>query len=320
MPAVMLGALLGLANMMVIALGIAIGLNEGAQAFFALTFLGSLPAVMTGTVLGVAASRTRDWTIGARYAVIGIPAFAAVMLFGCIIIPLAYYIPFAFAPTLVAVRILEVRTRAAPSLPVAVGWASAHDELARQPSDPATTANDVASRSTDDATTPRDLVARPVAMVGDPGAPDVLTRVARPTRFDPILLGMLLGLANLVVVAIGMRGIAYGPHEAFRHHGGEACVHAHALGSQGGAVFAAGFLPALITGAIAGQIAHRSRNWPAWARLLVIVPPPIAVVIALGGASGLYAYVLPSIITTVAAALCLERGTRAVTLPVARAI
>jgi hypothetical protein len=306
MPAVMLGALLGLANMMVIALGIAIGLDEGAQAFFALTFLGSLPAVMTGTVLGVAASRTRDWTIGARYAVIGIPAFSAVMLFGCIIIPLAYYIPFAFAPTLVAVRILEMRTRATSSLPVAMGWASAHDELAPQPSDPATTSSD--------------LVARPVAMVGDFGAHDAVTRVARPTRFDPILLGMLLGLANLVVVAIGMRDVAYGPHEASPHHGGEACFHAHALGSQVGAVFAAGFLPALITGAIVGRIAHRSRTWPVWARLLVIVPPPIAVVIALGGMSGLYAYVLPSIVTTVAAALCLERGTRAVMLPIARAI
>jgi hypothetical protein len=121
----MLGALLGLANMTVIAIGIAVGIDEGFDAFIALMFLGSLPALLAGIALGSVAQRTREWSIGARYAVIGIPALAVVLLFGAVLLPFAYYVAWALLPTAIAVCIIERRTRAPSAIAQAVCWEAA---------------------------------------------------------------------------------------------------------------------------------------------------------------------------------------------------
>jgi hypothetical protein len=259
----MLGALLGLANMVVIASAIALDLGEGGEAFGAILVLGALPALMAGVALGAAAHRTREWSLGSRYAVIGLPAFVVLVLCGSVIIPFAYYIPFACVPTFIAVRILERRTRVATTLPPVIQW--------RQP------------------------------ISGSD------TRFVM--RLDPVALGMVLAFATLIVVSIGMAGLQRGAYDSpMYHHGSELCMHDHAHHSAWLAVFILGLVPALVTGVIAGRIAHRCRDWPVWSRRLVVVPLPLAVVVMLGGISGLYEYVLPALIPTLVAALWLERG------------
>lgn len=270
----MLGALLGLANMVVIAFAIALDIRNGAEAFLVILVLGALPALMAGLVLGAVAHRTREWSIGSRYAVIGIPAFVVLVLCGSIIIPFAYYIPFACVPTFIAVRLLERRTRSVSSLPPVIEWRKVTSHLD--------------------------------------------TRFV--TRLDPVAFGMMLALATLIVVAIGMNGVERHEVDGRHHHGSEMCFHGHPHHAGGFAVFILGLVPALVTGIVVGRIAHRCRDWPVWSRLLVVVPLPLAVVVGLGGISGLYDYVLPALIPTFVAALWLERGTRDATLPAARAM
>jgi hypothetical protein len=280
----MFGAVLGVANMMVIALGIALDVGEGG-AFAGALFLGGLPALFGGLALGAVAHRTRAWSIGPRFAIIGIPALGFVVMCGTVLLELSRYIPFAFVPTMTAVAILERCTRVARPLPDA---SPACGEQSH-------------------------------ALTGCPGC--MQSRAPLVERLDPVALGLLLALANLLVVSIGMHGGAYELPEHAQFHDPDMCTHVHGIAPGGAAVFAVGLVPALLTGALLGRIAHSCRAWPRWARWLLLTPPPLAVVAALGAATGLYNYVALASVPTLAATLWLEAATRdATTLPAARAV
>ena len=74
---------------------------------------------------------------------------------------------------------------------------------------------------------------------------------------DPIVRGAMLGIANVLVIALGI---------ALKEHGGFEAFCAMAV---------IGTLPALIAGILIGAIAERSSSWPVVARLLVMIPPAL---------------------------------------------
>ncbi|HEX5062385.1 MAG TPA: hypothetical protein VFV99_23600 [Kofleriaceae bacterium] len=114
----MYGALLGLGNTAVIALGIAVREHGGAPAFMALLFIGSFVGVPSGMVIGAIAKRTPGWPVFARLVVIIAPAFFVVTLFGTVA-RFDAYIVLSFVPTIVAALYLERWTRATQPLPAA---------------------------------------------------------------------------------------------------------------------------------------------------------------------------------------------------------
>jgi hypothetical protein len=121
---------------------------------------------------------------------------------------------------------------------------------------------------------------------------------------DPVGVGMVLGLVNVVLIAVGIEAMN---EDTIR---------------IGGAVFAYGVFPGVFTGAFVGAIAGRTRAWPRWLRCIVMPAPAIAVVIGLGWFFRVEEYVVPSLVPTLAAAWWLERHARdgAEVVPAARAI
>ena len=124
---------------------------------------------------------------------------------------------------------------------------------------------------------------------------------------DPVGVGMVLGLVNVVLIAIGIEAM------------NEDTI------KIGGAVFAYGLFPGVFTGAFVGAIAARTRvspRSPRWLRCIVIPAPAIAVVIGLGWFFRVEEYVVPSLVPTLAAALWLERYAREAgeVVPAARAV
>jgi hypothetical protein len=118
MPALALGALLGLANALVIALGIAVREHGGLDAFIALTCASLIPALFAGMAIGSLAERTPTWPVVARLPLLVVPAFLIVAGLGALA-QFDQYIAVACVPTLAAASLLERRTRARDEVPPA---------------------------------------------------------------------------------------------------------------------------------------------------------------------------------------------------------
>lgn len=120
---------------------------------------------------------------------------------------------------------------------------------------------------------------------------------------DPVGLGMLLAMANLVVIAAGMSVMEHAPAMAVAVN-----------------VFALGFVPATFTGALLGKLAHKARIWPVGARWILLAGPALLLVVGLGRFFQFPEYIVPAFAPTLAAACLLEQRTRDRMPPVARAV
>lgn len=107
-------------------------------------------------------------------------------------------------------------------------------------------------------------------------------------------IGLLLGLANAAVIAIGV--------SAAEGHGAYVEI---AI-----AVFMFGVMPALIAGLAIGHIADRTATYSLWARRIAITVPAWLVVMLVGCGLGMGSYVVVACIPTTVAAVVLERLTR----------
>jgi hypothetical protein len=115
-----LGALLGFLNTVVIAIGMsAEDAHDRIGAVLLITMNASLPAVLTGAILGAIASGLTTTSIWMRRALIIPPALGLVgglaLMFG-----LTAFVPIACIPTLACGLYLERRTRGEEPLPMVV--------------------------------------------------------------------------------------------------------------------------------------------------------------------------------------------------------
>ena len=113
------GFVLGAANVMLIALGIAMMEKSGEAAILVMMF-GMVPGVLAGLVLGAIAGRMESNNVGARIAALVVPSLGVVMLLGTEF-GMESLILVASIPSVVAALILERWTRKveAPPVPVA---------------------------------------------------------------------------------------------------------------------------------------------------------------------------------------------------------
>ncbi len=113
------GTLLGLANVVVIALGLAIPAQDNA-VFMLVMIFGAVPGAVLGLLLGLVAGGFPKLAIPARLAMLILPALGLVYLLADEY-SLHDHIVLAMIPTLVAASILErwTRWREAPPLPIA---------------------------------------------------------------------------------------------------------------------------------------------------------------------------------------------------------
>ena len=286
-----LGALFGAANLGVIAAYIAVCERGGAEAWVAICMLGGLPAILAGAFAGRLLERSPEWSRGARLSVILMPSLAVVLCCGNLM-QLGRYVPFGFVSTVVFGILLEITVRGAKP---AMGRAVEIDV-----SDLGLTGD----RGPQNDLGPTNDLGPIIDLAPAVDARSIAWRRSLLTpRKDPVTLGMVLGIANVVVIAIGIDSLL----DAY--HGGVA--------SQ---VFVYGVLPGVFGGAAIGWIAARCYDWPPWARRVVLVAPAIAVVVLLGDMFNLMQCVPPALVPTVAAALILEQRTREQTVPVARAL
>lgn len=120
---------------------------------------------------------------------------------------------------------------------------------------------------------------------------------------DPVGLGIVLAIANVIVIAAGMNAMEHAPGIAVA-----------------GNVFMLSFVPALFTGALLGALAHKARAWPVWTRWILLAGPAVSLVVGLGRFFQFPGYILPAFVPTLAAAWCLEQRTRGRLPPIARAV
>ena len=120
---------------------------------------------------------------------------------------------------------------------------------------------------------------------------------------DPVTLGGLLGIANALVIAVGMH-VMEAPQDV----------------NVAGFVFVIGFLPAVFTGGLLGRVAHGLRSWRVWPRRIVLTVPAVLVVVLLAETFHCREYIGLAFMPTIAAALWLERNTRESRVPAARAL
>ena len=106
--------------------------------------------------------------------------------------------------------------------------------------------------------------------------------------------GMVLGVANAAVIAVGMS--ALDPHYRLQ---------------MATVVFLFGSLPAILTGAALGRLADYLAHAPIWMRRLWLIVPAWGVVTVLGVGVGMAELIAVACIPTTAAALLLEKRTRA---------
>jgi hypothetical protein len=114
---------------------------------------------------------------------------------------------------------------------------------------------------------------------------------------DGVAVGLLLGLANAFVIAIGLSMM----------------LHELSLESVK-IVFMICAMPALLVGGVLGWVADATATSAVWVRRLLLVGPALLVVGLLGSVSDLHAIVV-SCIPTTAAACWLECATRHDALP-----
>jgi MFS family permease len=105
--------------------------------------------------------------------------------------------------------------------------------------------------------------------------------------------GILLGIANVGVVALGMSVVEH--HERF------------ALATM---IFMIGLVPGMTTGALLGWIAGTLADARVWLRLAWLIVPALLVVVALGELFDLREFIVVSCIPTTVGCLLLEKGTR----------
>ncbi len=112
------GFVLGAANVILIALGIA-AMESSGEAALLVMMIGMIPGVLAGLVLGVVAGQMERYSVVARIAALAIPAVAVVILlateFG-----MQEMIVVASIPSVVAALILERWTRKIEPPPVPV--------------------------------------------------------------------------------------------------------------------------------------------------------------------------------------------------------
>lgn len=104
-------------------------------------------------------------------------------------------------------------------------------------------------------------------------------------------LGIMLGALNVIVIAIGMAGVA-----------------GQARFAEWVIMFA--IMPGVVVGALLGWLADVMKPMPTWARRSVLLVPAVLLVVVLAGEFRLEQFILLSCIPTAVAALLLERGTR----------
>jgi hypothetical protein len=112
------GFVLGAANVMLIALGIAMMESSGEAAVLVMMF-GMIPGVLAGIVLGAIAGHMENSNVVARIAALIVPALAVVILLGTEF-GMDELIPVASIPSVVAALILERWTRKVEPPPVPV--------------------------------------------------------------------------------------------------------------------------------------------------------------------------------------------------------
>jgi hypothetical protein len=120
-----------------------------------------------------------------------------------------------------------------------------------------------------------------------------LTRYARGVKNGPSD-GMMLGIANAAVIAVGLSAV----DPDFRLQ-------------MATVVFLFGSLPAILAGAALGRLADALAESRVWVRRLWLVVPAWLVVVVLGVVIGMVEVVFVACIPTTAAALLLEKRTRA---------
>lgn len=107
---------------------------------------------------------------------------------------------------------------------------------------------------------------------------------------DPIASGILLGIANTLVVAVGL-SFAIPDHDV------------------GPAIAIIGFIPGVIIGALDGAIARGAARNPRWVRVLLLALIPLGFVLVLGNAT-FGSAANGAAIPTLVAVLILERSSR----------
>lgn len=110
--------LLGIANVLVIAVGMTVLTNEDAVFMF-VTLFGGVPGLAAGALLGVVGAKMTQAGRLARLAALGLPALGLVFLLARWFL-LVEFALISCIPTLVAVLILEQWTRVVPVPPVPV--------------------------------------------------------------------------------------------------------------------------------------------------------------------------------------------------------
>jgi hypothetical protein len=117
--AMVLGAVLGLLDTIVIAAGIAAWKHGMYPSVFpAVITLGMMPALVVGIGVGYLAAESTARSVAWRRRMMAAPAIAGVALLG-IAFGLQVIVPLAAIPTVVGVLVLERATREPDALPVA---------------------------------------------------------------------------------------------------------------------------------------------------------------------------------------------------------
>jgi len=109
-------------------------------------------------------------------------------------------------------------------------------------------------------------------------------------------LGIMLGLLNVFVIAIGLAGVG--------DEVGIAML-----------VVMFGIVPAIVIGALLGWLAEVMKPLPTWMRRFVLIMPAVALVVILGAEFSMQDFIVVSCIPTAVATLVLERATRLVLPP-----
>ena len=109
---------------------------------------------------------------------------------------------------------------------------------------------------------------------------------------DPVVPGILLGLANTVVIAFGLA----------------LAVPSRSLGLS---IVVVGFIPGMLLGAFVGGIAGLTARNPAWVRVILLAPLPVAFVVVMASALRLGSAGELTVIPTLVAVLLLESWSRA---------
>jgi hypothetical protein len=117
---------------------------------------------------------------------------------------------------------------------------------------------------------------------------------------DPVATGVLLAMANTVVIAVGL-GTAFSTRDI------------------AGPIMIFGLIPGMLIGAFDGGLAAWTTRFPRWVRLLVLTPIPVGFVWVMATALRLGSIGDAACIPTFVAVLILEKSSRAeVLVPSAR--